>query len=137
MDTKAIKKATFAVFKAGESFADSVRKLKATIGDTDFHTVLHTLIVACDEFYYNGAGSLYTARTRGADIGLGIAYNKDHTDYAMRQKQINRIMQSLGLTETRNPSSKPKKRTDKVALLLARIHKELTPAQIRALKAAL
>jgi hypothetical protein len=137
MDTKAIKKATFAVFKAGESFADSVRKLKATIGDTDFHTVLHTLIVACDEFYYNGAGSLYIARTRGADIGLGIAYNKDHTDYAMRQKQINRIMQALDLTEPRKPSSKPKKRIDAVSAMLARIHKELTPAQIRALKAAL
>ena len=136
MDTKAIKKATFAVFRAGESFADKVRELKAIVEGEDFHTVLHTLIVACDEFYYNGAGSLYTARTRGADIGLGIAYNKDHTDYAMRQKQINRIMSALGLTK---PSNKPKtkKRIDKVALMLAKIKKELTPAQIRALKEVL
>jgi hypothetical protein len=137
MENKAIKSAARNVFKAGESFADSVRKLKATIGDTDFHTVLHTIIIACDEFYYGGSGSLYTARTRGADIGLGIAYNKDHSDYAMRQKQINRIMQSLSLTESRNPSTKPKKRIDAVAAMLARIHKQLTPAQIRALKAAL
>jgi len=137
MDTKAIKKATFAVFRAGESFADSVRKLKSIVEGEDFHTVLHTIIVACDEFYYDGTGSLYVARTRGADLGLGIAYNKDHSDYAMRQKQINRIMQSLGLTEPRNPSTKPKKRIDAVAAMLARIQKELTPAQIRALKAAL
>jgi hypothetical protein len=137
MDTKAIKKATFAVFRAGESFADSVRKLKSIVEGEDFHTVLHTLIVACDEFYYGGSGSLYTARTRGADLGLGIAYNKDHDDYAMRQKQINRIMQSLGLTEPRNPSTKPKKRIDAVAAMLEKIKKELTPAQIRALKAAL
>ena len=137
MENKAIKKATFAVFRAGESFADKVRELKSIVEGEDFHTVLHTLIIACDEFYYSGSGELYVERTRGTDIGLGIAYNKDHSDYAMRQKQINRIMQALDLTEPRNPSSKPKKRTDKVALLLARIHKELTPAQIRALKAAL
>jgi hypothetical protein len=139
MENKAIKSAARNVFKAGESFADSVRKLKATIGDTDFHTVLHTIIVACDEFYYSGSGSLYVARTRGADIGLGIAYNKDHEDYAMRQKQINRIMSALGLTEPRNPSTKPKtkKRIDAVAAMLEKIKKELTPAQIRALKAAL
>lgn len=137
MENKAIKKATFAVFRAGESFADKVRELKAIVEGEDFHTVLHTLIVACDEFYYNGAGTLYVTRTRGADIGLGIAYNKDHTDYAMRQKQINRIIQALNLTEPRNPSSKPKKRIDAVSAMLARIHKELTPAQIRALKAAL
>jgi hypothetical protein len=127
------------VFKAGESFADSVRKLKATIGDTDFHTVLHTIIIACDEFYYAGAGSLYVARTRGADIGLGIAYNTEHDDYLMRQKQINRIMNSLGITAPRKPSTKPKtkKRIDVVAAMLEKIKKELTPAQIRALKAAL
>lgn len=136
MDTKAIKKATFAVFRAGESFADKVRELKAIVEGEDFHTVLHTLIVACDEFYYSGSGELYVERTRGADIGLGIAYNKDHSDYTMRQKQINRIMVALGLTK---PSNKPKtkKRTDKVALMLAKIKKELTPAQVRALKAAL
>ena len=136
MDTKAIKKATFAVFRAGESFADSVRKLKATIGDTDFHTVLHTIIIACDETYYKGSGELYVARTRGTDIGLGIAYNQNHKDFAMRQKQINRIMNSLGITK---PSNKPKtkKRVDKVALMLAKIKKDLTPAQIRALKAQL
>jgi hypothetical protein len=139
MENKAIKSAARNVFKAGESFADSVRKLKATIGDTDFHTVLHTIIVACDEFYYSGSGELYVERTRGVDIGLGIAYNKDHDDYAMRQKQINRIMSALGLTEPRTPSTKPKtkKRIDAVAAMLARIQKELTPAQIRALKAAL
>jgi hypothetical protein len=136
MDTKAIKKATYAVFRAGESFADKVRELKAIVEGEDFHTVLHTLIVACDEFYYSGSGELYVERTRGTDIGLGIAYNKDHSDYAMRQKQINRIMSALGLTK---PSNKPKtkKRTDKVALMLAKIKKELTPAQVRALKAAL
>ena len=55
----------------------------------------------------------------------------------MRQKQINRIMSALGLTEPRKPSNKPKKRIDKVALMLAKIKKELTPAQVRALKAAL
>ena len=137
MENKAIKKATFAVFRAGESFADKVRELKATIGDTDFHTVLHTIIVACDEFYYEGSGELYVERTRGVDIGLGIAYNKDHADYAMRQKQINRIMSALGLTEPHKPSNKPKKRIDKVALMLAKIKKDLTPAQIRALKAQL
>ena len=139
MDTKAIKKATFAVFRAGESFADKVRELKAIVEGEDFHTVLHTLIVACDEFYYSGSGELYVERTRGTDIGLGIAYNKDHSDYAMRQKQINRIMSALGLTEPRKPSNKPKtkKRVDKVALMLAKIKKELTPAQIRALKEVL
>ena len=137
MENKAIKTAARNVFKAGESFADSIRKLKATIGDTDFHTVLHTIIVACDEFYYDGSGELYVERTRGVDIGLGIAYNKDHKDYEMRQKQINRIMSALGLTEPRKPSSKPKKRIDAVSAMLARIHKQLTPAQIRALKAAL
>lgn len=137
MENKAIKKATFAVFRAGESFADSVRKLKATIGDTDFHTVLHTIIVACDEFYYSGSGELYVERTRGADIGLGIAYNQDHDDYAMRQKQINRIMSALGITAPRKPSNKPKKRIDAVSAMLAKIKKELTPAQIRALKAQL
>lgn len=139
MDTKAIKKATYAVFRAGESFADKVRELKAIVEGEDFHTVLHTLIVACDEFYYSGSGELYIERTRGADIGLGIAYNKDHDDYAMRQKQINRIMSALGLTEPRKPSNKPKtkKRIDKVALMLAKIKKELTPAQIRALKEVL
>lgn len=136
MENKAIKKATFAVFRAGESFADKVRELKAIVEGEDFHTVLHTLIVACDEFYYSGSGELYVARTRGAEIGLGIAYNKDHKEFAMRQKQINRIMSALGLTK---PSNKPKtkKRIDKVALMLAKIKKELTPAQIRALKAAL
>ena len=107
MENKAIKSAARNVFKAGESFADSVRKLKATIGDTDFHTVLHTIIVACDEFYYNGSGELYVERTRGADVGLGIAYNKDHKDYEMRQRQINRIMKSLGITAPRKPSTKP------------------------------
>ena len=137
MENKAIKKATFAVFRAGESFADKVRELKSIVEGEDFHKVLHTLIIACDEFYYKGSGEMYVARTRGADIGLGIAYNKDHADYGMRQKQINRIMQALDLTEPRNPSSKPKKRTDKVALMLAKIKKELTPAQVRALKAAL
>jgi hypothetical protein len=137
MENKAIKKATFAVFRAGESFADKVRELKSIVEGEDFHKVLHTLIVACDEFYYKGSGEMYVARTRGADIGLGIAYNKDHADYAMRQKQINRIMQALDLTEPRNPSSKPKKRIDAVGAMLARIHKQLTPAQIRALKAAL
>ena len=137
MENKAIKSAARNVFKAGESFADSVRKLKATIGDTDFHTVLHTIIIACDEFYYEGSGELYVERTRGADIGLGIAYNKDHADYAVRQKQINRIMSALGITAPRKPSNKPKKRIDAVAAMLAKIKKELTPAQIRALKAAL
>lgn len=139
MDTKAIKKATFAVFRAGESFADKVRELKAIVEGEDFHTVLHTLIVACDEFYYSGSGELYVERTRGADIGLGIAYNKDHADYAVRQKQINRIMVALGITAPRKPSNKPKtkKRIDKVALMLAKIKKELTPAQIRALKEVL
>lgn len=139
MENKAIKSAARNVFKAGESFADSVRKLKATIGDTDFHTVLHTIIVACDEFYYSGSGELYVERTRGADVGLGIAYNKDHKDYEMRQKQINRIMNSLGITAPRKPSTKPKtkKRIDAVAAMLEKIKKELTPAQIRALKAAL
>lgn len=136
MDTKAIKKATFAVFRAGESFADKVRELKVVVEGEDFHTVLHTIIIACDEFYYSGSGELYVKRTRGADIGLGIAYNKGHKEFAMRQKQINRIMSALGLTK---PSNKPKtkKRTDKVALMLAKIKKELTPAQVRALKAAL
>ena len=136
MENKAIKSAARNVFKEGESFAASVRKLKATIGDTDFHTVLHTIIIACDETYYKGSGELYVARTRGADIGLGIAYNKDHKDFGMRQKQINRIMSALGLTK---PSNKPKtkKRIDKVALMLAKIKKELTPAQIRALKEVL
>ena len=136
MENKAIKSAARNVFKAGESFADKVRELKATIGDTDFHTVLHTIIVACDEFYYSGSGELYVERTRGAEIGLGIAYNQDHDDYGMRQKQINRIMSALGLTK---PSNKPKtkKRIDKVALMLAKIKKELTPAQIRALKEVL
>jgi hypothetical protein len=136
MDTKAIKKASFAVFRAGESFADKVRELKAIVEGEDFHTVLHTLIVACDEFYYSGSGELYTARTRGTDVGLGIAYNKDHDDYAMRQKQINRIMSALGLTEPRKPSTKKatKKRIDAVSAMLAKIKKELTPAQIRALK---
>lgn len=137
MENKSIKSAARKVFKAGESFADSVRELKATIGDTDFHTVLHTIIVACDEFYYSGSGELYVERTRGADIGLGIAYNKDHADYAVRQKQINRIMSALGITAPRKPSNKPKKRIDKVALMLAKIWKDLTPAQIRALKAQL
>lgn len=137
MENKAIKSAARNVFKAGESFADSVRKLKATIGDTDFHTVLHTIIVACDEFYYSGSGELYVERTRGADIGLGIAYNKGHADYAVRQKQINRIMSALGITAPRKPSNKPKKRIDAVAAMLEKIKKELTPAQIRALKAAL
>ena len=136
MENKAIKKATFAVFRAGESFADKVRELKSIVEGEDFHTVLHTLIVACDEFYYSGSGELYVERTRGADIGLGIAYNKGHADYAVRQKQINRIMNSLGITK---PSNKPKtkKRVDKVALMLAKIKKDLTPAQIRALKAQL
>ena len=138
MDTKAIKKATFAVFRAGESFADKVRELKAIVEGEDFHTVLHTLIVACDEFYYSGSGELYVERTRGADIGLGIAYNQDHDDYGMRQKQINRIMAALGLTKPRKPSKpKTKKRIDAVSAMLARIHKQLTPAQIRALKAQL
>ena len=139
MENKAIKTAAHNVFKAGESFADSVRKLKATIGDTDFHTVLHTIIVACDECYYKGSGELYVERTRGADVGLGIAYNKDHKDYEMRQRQINRIMKSLGITAPRKPSTKPKtkKRIDAVAAMLEKIKKELTPAQIRALKAAL
>lgn len=137
MENKAIKSAARNVFKAGESFADSVRKLRATIGDTDFHTVLHTIIVACDEFYYSGSGELYVERTRGADIGLGIAYNKDHADYAVRQKQINRIMVALGITAPRKPSNKPKKRIDAVSAMLAKIKKELTPAQIRALKAQL
>lgn len=138
MDTKAIKKATFAVFRAGESFADKVRELKVVVEGEDFHTVLHTLIVACDEFYYSGSGELYVERTRGADIGLGIAYNKEHDDYDMRQKQINRIMSSLGITAPRKPSKpKTKKRIDKVALMLAKIKKELTPAQIRALKEVL
>lgn len=137
MDTKAIKKATFAVFRAGESFADKVRELKAIVEGEDFHTVLHTIIVACDEFYYEGSGELYVERTRGADIGLGIAYNKDHADYAVRQKQINRIMSALGITAPRKPSNKPKKRIDAVAAMLEKIKKELTPAQIRALKAAL
>ena len=138
MDTKAIKKATFAVFRAGESFADKVRELKVVVEGEDFHTVLHTLIVACDEFYYSGSGELYVERTRGADIGLGIAYNKDHKEFAMRQMQINRIMRSLGITKPSNkPKTKTKKRVDKVALMLAKIKKELTPAQIRALKEAL
>ena len=139
MDTKAIKKATFAVFRAGESFADKVRELKAIVEGEDFYTVLHTIIIACDEFYYSGSGELYVARTRGADIGLGIAYNKEHKEYAMRQMQINRIMNSLGITAPRKPSNKPKtkKRIDKVALMLAKIKKELTPAQIRALKEVL
>ena len=138
MDTKAIKKATFAVFRAGESFADKVRELKAIVEGEDFHTVLHTIIIACDEFYYSGSGELYVERTRGADIGLGIAYNKDHDDYDMRQMQINRIMRSLGITKPSNkPKTKTKKRVDKVALMLAKIKKDLTPAQIRALKAQL
>ena len=138
MDTKAIKKATFAVFRAGESFADKVRDLKAIVEGEDFHTVLHTIIIACDEFYYKGSGEIYVARTRGADIGLGIAYNKDHDDYDMRQMQINRIMRSLGITKPSNkPKTKTKKRVDKVALMLAKIKKELTPAQIRALKEVL
>lgn len=138
MDTKAIKKATFAVFRAGESFADKVRELKAIVEGEDFHTVLHTIIIACDEFYYSGSGELYVERTRGADIGLGIAYNQDHDDYAMRQMQINRIMRSLGITKPSNkPKTKTKKRVDKVALMLAKIKKDLTPAQIRALKAQL
>lgn len=139
MENKAIKKATYAVFRAGESFADKVRELKAIVEGEDFHTVLHTIIIACDEFYYSGSGELYVARTRGADIGLGIAYNQDHKDFAMRQKQINRIMNSLGITAPRKPSNKPKtkKRIDAVSAMLARIHKELTPAQIRALKAQL
>jgi hypothetical protein len=139
MDTKAIKKATYAVFRAGESFADKVRELKAIVEGEDFHTVLHTIIVACDEFYYSGSGELYVERTRGVDIGLGIAYNTDHTDYLMRQRQINRIMNSLGITAPRKPSTKPKtkKRIDAVAAMLEKIKKELTPAQIRALKAAL
>ena len=139
MDTKAIKKATYAVFRAGESFADKVRELKAIVEGEDFHTVLHTIIVACDEFYYSGSGELYVARTRGADIGLGIAYNKDHKDFGMRQKQINRIMSALGITAPRKPSTKPKtkKRIDAVSAMLAKIKRELTPAQIRALKAAL
>lgn len=138
MDTKAIKKATFAVFRAGESFADKVRELKAIVEDEDFHTVLHTIIVACDEFYYEGSGELYVERTRGADIGLGIAYNQDHKDFAMRQKQINRIMRSLGITKPSNkPKTKTKKRIDAVAAMLAKIKKDLTPAQIRALKAQL
>lgn len=137
MDTKAIKKATFAVFRAGESFADKVRELKAIVEDEDFHTVLHTIIVACDEFYYSGSGELYVERTRGADIGLGIAYNKDHADYAVRQKQINRIMSALGITAPRKPSNKPKKRIDAVSAMLAKIKRELTPAQIRALKEVL
>ena len=140
MENKAIKSAARNVFKEGESFAASVRKLKATIGNTDFYTVLHTIIIACDETYYKGSGELYVARTRGADIGLGIAYNKGHKEFAMRQMQINRIMRSLGITK---PSNKPKtktktkKRIDKVALMLAKIKKELTPAQIRALKEVL
>ena len=138
MDTKAIKKATFAVFRAGESFADKVRELKVVVEGEDFHTVLHTLIVACDEFYYSGSGELYVERTRGADIGLGIAYNKGHKEFAMRQMQINRIMRSLGITKPSNkPKTKTKKRVDKVALMLAKIKKDLTPAQIRALKAQL
>lgn len=138
MDTKAIKKATFAVFRAGESFADKVRELKAIVEGEDFHTVLHTIIIACDEFYYSGSGELYVERTRGADIGLGIAYNKDHDDYDMRQKQINRIMRSLGITKPSNkPKTKTKKRIDAVSAMLAKIKKELTPAQIRALKAQL
>ena len=138
MENKAIKSAARNVFKAGESFADSVRKLKATIGNTDFHTVLHTIIIACDETYYKGSGELYVERTRGVDIGLGIAYNKDHKDFAMRQMQINRIMRSLGITKPSNkPKTKTKKRVDKVALMLAKIKKELTPAQIRALKEVL
>lgn len=136
MDTKAIKKATFAVFRAGESFADKVRELKVVVEGEDFHTVLHTIIIACDEFYYSGSGELYVERTRGTDIGLGIAYNKGHKEFAMRQKQINRIMSALGLTK---PSNKPKtkKRVDKVALMLAKIKRDLTPAQVRALKEAL
>ena len=138
MENKAIKKATFAVFRAGESFADKVRELKAIVEGEDFHTVLHTIIVACDEFYYEGSGELYVERTRGVDIGLGIAYNKDHADYAMRQMQINRIMRSLGITKPSNkPKTKTKKRVDKVALMLAKIKKDLTAAQIRALKAQL
>ena len=138
LENKAIKSAARNVFKEGESFAASVRKLKATIGNTDFHTVLHTIIVACDEFYYKGSGELYVARTRGADIGLGIAYNKGHKEFAMRQMQINRIMRSLGITKPSNkPKTKTKKRVDKVALMLAKIKKDLTPAQIRALKAQL
>jgi len=139
LENKAIKSAARNVFKEGESFAASVRKLKATIGNTDFHTVLHTIIIACDETYYKGSGELYVARTRGADIGLGIAYNKDHKEFAMRQMQINRIMRSLDITAPRKPSTKPKtkKRVDKVALMLAKIKKELTPAQIRALKEVL
>lgn len=138
MENKAIKSAARNVFKVGESFAASVRKLKEAIGDTDFHTVLHTIIIACDETYYKGSGELYVARTRGTDIGLGIAYNQDHKDFAMRQKQINRIMSSLGITAPRKPSKpKTKKRIDAVSAMLARIHKELTPAQIRALKAQL
>ena len=138
MDSKAIKSAARNVFKEGESFAASVRKLKATIGNTDFHTVLHTIIIACDETYYKGSGELYVERTRGVDIGLGIAYNKDHKDFAMRQMQINRIMRSLGITKPSNkPKTKTKKRVDKVALMLAKIKKELTPAQIRALKEVL
>lgn len=138
MENKAIKSAARNVFKEGESFAASVRKLKATIGNTDFYTVLHTIIIACDETYYKGSGELYVARTRGTDIGLGIAYNQDHKDFAMRQKQINRIMNSLGITAPRKPSKpKTKKRIDAVSAMLARIHKELTPAQIRALKEVL
>jgi hypothetical protein len=138
LENKAIKSAARNVFKEGESFAASVRKLKATIGNTDFHTVLHTIIIACDETYYKGSGELYVARTRGADIGLGIAYNKDHKEFAMRQMQINRIMRSLGITKPSNkPKTKTKKRIDKVALMLAKIKRELTPAQIRALKEVL
>ena len=138
MDTKAIKKATFAVFRAGESFADKVRDLKAIVEGEDFHTVLHTIIIACDEFYYKGSGEIYVARTRGADIGLGIAYNKGHKEFSMRQMQINRIMRSLGITKPSNKTkTKTKKRVDKVALMLAKIKKELTPAQIRALKEVL
>jgi hypothetical protein len=138
LENKAIKSAARNVFKEGESFAASVRKLKATIGNTDFHTVLHTIIIACDETYYKGSGELYVARTRGTDIGLGIAYNKDHKEFAMRQMQINRIMRSLGITKPSNkPKTKTKKRVDKVALMLAKIKKELTPAQIRALKEVL
>ena len=138
MENKAIKKATFAVFRAGESFADKVRELKVVVEGEDFHTVLHTLIVACDEFYYSGSGELYVERTRGANIGLGIAYNKGHKEFAMRQMQINRIMRSLGITKPSNkPKTKTKKRVDKVALMLAKIRKDLTVAQIRALKAQL
>ena len=138
MENKAIKKATFAVFRAGESFADKVRELKVVVEGEDFHTVLHTLIVACDEFYYSGSGELYVERTRGADIGLGIAYNKDHKEFALRQMQINRIMRSLGITAPRKPSKpKTKKRIDAVSAMIARIHEELTPSQIRAPKAQL